>query len=252
MEEYVAAFVARCDAVRGAEARMVDAAGIHGLLSLSGVSPSRLLVTDDRAADVLAALVPDVAAGTISVVAAAPRCTEMLRGRPGWTWSAVTAMLHRDLGAIPTLTLPSGLALRPICRTADDPTTGVPLEDAVALALAGESRGADVARELTDHLRAMSGVRLFAAVDAAGAVCATSGYGTFGAYALVVFVNTHPDWRRRGVGRAMTATALHAARAAGATAASLEASDTAITTYERLGFEIVARATQFFCAPRPG
>ncbi|HUX71888.1 MAG TPA: GNAT family N-acetyltransferase [Cellulomonadaceae bacterium] len=75
---------------------------------------------------------------------------------------------------------------------------------------------------------------------------ATSGFGAFGAHATVFFVNTHPSWRRRGIGRAMTATALRSASLAGASQASLDAADAAVCS--RLGFEVVARATQLFRA----
>jgi len=91
-------------------------------------------------------------------------------------------------------------------------------------------------------------MRLFAAVDDNDVVRATSGSGTFGPQATVIFVNTHPSWRRRGIGHAMTAAALRSARTAGASQACLDASDAAIATYLRLGFETVARATQFFRA----
>lgn len=60
----------------------------------------------------------------------------------------------------------------------------------------------------------------------------------FGAQAAVIFVNTHPDWRRRGVGQAMTAAVLRA-HAAGARQACLDANDSALPIYRRLGFETV-------------
>ena len=88
-------------------------------------------------------------------------------------------------------------------------------------------------------------MRLFAAVDAEGVVRATSGAGTFLDRATVLFVNTHPASRRRGIGAAMTAAALRAARSAGARQAVLDASDVAIGVYERLGFETVSRTAQF-------
>jgi GNAT superfamily N-acetyltransferase len=92
-------------------------------------------------------------------------------------------------------------------------------------------------------------IRLLAAVDDDGVARATSGSGAFGSEAIVIFVNTQPGWRRRGIGRAMTAAALCAARDEGATRACLEATDAAIPTYAGLGFQRVARVTQFFRAP---
>lgn len=75
---------------------------------------------------------------------------------------------------------------------------------------------------------------------------ATSGAGAFGAEASVMFVNTDPNWRRRGIGLAMTAAALHSARASGARRACLDASRAGATIYRRLGFEVVTEMTRFF------
>ena len=62
----------------------------------------------------------------------------------------------------------------------------------------------------------------------------------------MIFINTHPGWRRRGIGRAMTAAPLRAARAGGARRACLDASDAGAPIYQRLGFEVVASTTRFF------
>jgi hypothetical protein len=61
VDAYVASFVAR-------------SAGVVGLVA----SPARLLVTDDRAFDALAAALPDLPGGTITVSASARRCTELV------------------------------------------------------------------------------------------------------------------------------------------------------------------------------
>jgi len=228
--------------------QVVNEPGVDGLLCFSDDSPTRLLVTDDRAADVLAAMMPGVRAGTISVFAAAPRCTEIVAIHRGWKPKSVTAMISRDLRTLPACPLPSGLTLRPVRRVVDDPTEGVPLEDAVAAALADVATD-DTPEGLADHLSSLPHTtRLFAAVDDDGVVRATSGSETFGSQATVIFVNTDPSWRRRGIGQAMTAAALSSARDAGASQACLNASGAAISIYLRLGFEIVARTTQFFRA----
>jgi GNAT superfamily N-acetyltransferase len=250
MAAYVAAFLARCDAMRGTTSRLVDTPGIQGVVSHSADSPTRVLVSDDQGADVLASLMPSVRAGTISVFATAPRCTEIVASMGGWRGSAVTSMINRDLQTLPDISLPSGLTLRPVRRVANEPPTGVPLQDAVALAVVADPLGGSSANVLADHLRSMPpSIQLFAAVDVDGTVRATCGFGTFGEQATVIFVNTHPDWRRRGVGHAMTVAALRAARGAGAGQACLEASTIAVPIYQRLGFEIVAQTTQFFRAP---
>jgi GNAT superfamily N-acetyltransferase len=239
--------------MRGTTSLRVAAPGIQGVVSPSADSPARLLVTEDLAADVLVSLVPSLRAGTVSVFATAPRCNEILTSLGGWRTSAVTAMINRDLRTLPDVSLPSGLTLRPVRRVADDPTTGVPLQDAVAVALDADPHGVGSAQALADHLRSMPpSIRLFAAVDADGTVRATCGSGTFGAQATVIFVNTHPGWRRRGIGHAMTVTALRSALDAGARQACLEASDSGIPIYLRLGFDVVAQATQFFKAPDRG
>jgi GNAT superfamily N-acetyltransferase len=210
-----------------------------------------LLVTDDRAEAGLPSVLTRIGGGTISIFTAAPRCRAIVGRRGGWTPSAVTAMIARDLGSLPDTELPGGLTLRRVRRSTDDTTAGVLLEDAVAVALPADDGDGDLAarRSLADHLRSMpASVRLFAAVDSDGDVRATSGSGTFGSQATVIFVNTHPRWRRRGVGHAMTVAAIRAAREAGAEQACLEASDAAIPLYLRLGFEVVSPATQFFRA----
>jgi len=77
-------------------------------------------------------------------------------------------------------------------------------------------------------------------------VRATSGSGAFGAEASVIFVNTQPDWRGRGIGQAMTVAALRVAQDHGARRASLDASAAGLSIYRRLGFETVSSTTRFF------
>jgi ribosomal protein S18 acetylase RimI-like enzyme len=97
-----------------------------------------------------------------------------------------------------------------------------------------------------EYLRSLpSTFRLFAAIDNHGAVRATSGFGVFGRYATVIFVNTDPDRRGRGIGQAMTAQALRAASCAGARQASLDASEAGRSIYLRLGFETAGTAIRF-------
>ena len=223
--------------------------GVHGLLASPDDPLTRLLVIDDQAYDVLAGLLPNAQAGTISVFAAAARCTELVRSHPAWKAKAVTAMICRDLRNVPEVALLSGLTLRPVRRLADDPPDGVPLEDAVAAAMLADPSIDDPPDVLADYLSSLPpAMRLFAALDGDGAVRATSGSGAFGAEARVFFVNTDPDWRRRGIGQAMTAAALRSAQHAGARRACLDANNAALPIYQKLGFEPVDRATQFFRA----
>jgi ribosomal protein S18 acetylase RimI-like enzyme len=243
---YVAAFLARCEVVRRRGEPEVDPPGIHGLLSLTDGPRTRLLVTDDGAYDVLAALLPAAPAGVINVFAAAARCVELLDRHPAWRSDTVTAMVCRDLTTVPALTLPGELTLRPVRRLPDDMPDGVPLEQAVAGAKLADPAIDNPPDALTEYLRSLpSAFRLFAALDRDGAVRATSGAGAFGPHASVLFVNTNPDWRGRGIGQAMTAAALHAARDRGARHACLDASDAGLGLYRRLGFETVTRTMRF-------
>jgi ribosomal protein S18 acetylase RimI-like enzyme len=152
-------------------------------------------------------------------------------------------MICRDLAAVPAVALPSGLKLRPVAPG------GVPLEDAVATAMRADPRIEGPPEAFAAYLPSMPHTtRLFAAVDRDGAVRGTAGCRAFGSYASVFFVNTDPGWRGRGVGRAMTAAALHAARASGARQAAIDATDAGLSIYLRLGCETVARTERFLRA----
>lgn len=247
---YIAAFVARCDVVRHPGQPAVDEPGVHGLLPSPDDSSIRLLVTDDRGYGALATVLPSAQAGLINVFAAAARCSELLDGRPQWrSESPVTAMVCRDLTSVPRLTLQSGLTLHHVRRLAEDASDGVPLPEAAAAAMLADPRIGDPLDTFVAFLRSLpSAVRLLAAVDAEGAVRATSGMGTFGPYASVFFVNTDPAWRGRGVGSAMTAAALRAAQNVGARHACLDSTDQGLRIYRRLGFSPVTRTTRFFGA----
>ena len=253
IDAYVAAFRARCDVLRRPGRPEIDEPGAHGLLSGGDDPLARLLVTDDRAYDVLAALLPEVRAGTIGVVTAATRCLGLVASDPAWTANTVTAMACRNLGKIPVTPLPKELALRPVRRLAGDEPAGVRLEDAVAAAMSADPRIEDEPRALADYLRSLPpSFRLFAAVESNDAVRATSASGVFGTYAHVMFVNTHRDWRRRGIGQAMTGAALRAARDSGATRACLDATTAGRAIYERLGFDVAAQVTRFSRSHSPG
>lgn len=237
---YSAAFSARWGPMQTRGRTTIGEAGLRGVLPGAEDSQARLLVTDDRAHDVLAALLPHARAGMIRVFETAERCAQLVADQLGWGSDTVTAMVCRDLNAMPVLPLPDDLTLRSVRRLAGDSEDGVALVDAVALAIEGPPGG------LGDFLRTLpSTFRLLAAVDSGGTVRATSGFGVFGCYATVIFVNTDPDRRGRGIGQAMSAHALRAAQRAGARQASLDASDAGRSIYLRLGFEIAGSVTRF-------
>jgi ribosomal protein S18 acetylase RimI-like enzyme len=243
---YVAAFRARCDAVRGVGQAEVDEPGVHGFLASSHHPRARLLVTDDRAYEFLVERLPSIRAGMIRVFAAATRCAELVDRHALWGSGQATAMICRDLDSVPQAALPAALTLRPVRRLDDDPSGGVDLLEAVAAAKLAAPEIAESAAAFGEYLRSLpSAYRLFAAVDDAGIVRATAGCAVFGTAADVNFINTHPDWRGRGIGQAMTAAALDAARERGACRASLDASDAGAGIYRRLGFETVTRVTRF-------
>jgi GNAT superfamily N-acetyltransferase len=245
-DAYAAAFDARCAAAEGPGTRRVGGPGIQGLVPVDGESPTELLVLDDRAFDVVSAVLPLTSAGTVRVHDAAGRCAELIRRDRTWTPKEVMAMVCRDLRTVPEPPLPNGLTLRPVCRIAEDPPDGVSLTDAVAAAGRAMPAGEVSTAALVTHLRSMpEGCRLFAAVDHDGMVRGTSGSRTFFSDAYVFFVNTDPGWRRRGVGLSMTAVALRSAAESGATRASLDASGPGIPLYRRLGFTAVAQITQY-------
>ncbi len=217
----------------------VDEPGICGELG----PRARLLVTDDRAHGALTALLPAVTRGTITVWAPAERCAELIGGDPSWRPKPVTPMVCRSLERVPAVPLPAGLALRPVGEA------GVPLELAAALAIRADPSIEQPLETFTDFLRSLPPqFRLLAAVDTTDTVRATAGAGAFGLDAMAFFVNTDPDWRRRGIGRAMTAAALHVAHEAGATRARLDASRAGLGLYLALGFEVAGAATQYFRA----
>ncbi|WP_036725382.1 GNAT family N-acetyltransferase [Patulibacter minatonensis] len=256
---YVDAYVARARRAQVAGQTLVDGPAAHGLLPDRDGVPLRLLVTDDAALDLLAARLPSAGAGKLKVLDAAPRCLDLVTSHPYWGRSAVsteTIMGAGDLTALPDGPLPAGLTLRGIRRRDDDatgPTTDdeaspdlVPLDDAIALVLRAEPDIPVSAAALADELRSLpAAVRLFAAVDAGGTVRATSGSAVFGIQADVLFVDTDPAWRGRGIGAAMTAAALRDATARGARIALLDATDAGAGIYRRLGFAPLGRTTRF-------
>jgi GNAT superfamily N-acetyltransferase len=228
----------------------VDEPGVAGLLPCKEAPFLRLLVTDDRAHELLASLLRDAGAGTVQVLAEAPRCLEVMNEHPAWTRSeTATAMVCPDLRTVPVVALPRGLTLREVRRLPADAADGVPLEQAVALAMRADPRIAGPPAAFADYLRSLPRTaHLFAAVDAGGAVRATSGCNVVGPTTSVFFVNTDPEWRGQGIGYAMTSQALGAARDRGARQASLDATGAGQRIYERLGFEAVTQATRFTVA----
>src|SRR5512138_812845 len=79
-------------------------------------------------------------------------------------------------------------------------------------------------------------------------------YQNFGSRRIGMIANvaTHPDYRRRGIGRALTEGAMQHARRKGAKELWLHVRDdnpTAIRIYEELGFQARARRTTYYSKP---
>jgi GNAT superfamily N-acetyltransferase len=150
-------------------------------------------------------------------------------------------MVCRDLATVPDVALPVGLTLRPVQD----------IETAARLAMRADPAIQGPLAAFADYLRGLEGVvRLLEAVDADGSVRATAGTRVVGAEATAFFVNTDPDWQRRGIGRAMSAAALRTARDLGATRACLDASPAGARIYLSLGFEDAGPWAQFSCYAR--
>lgn len=211
---------------------------------LRGVSFSHLLVTDDSGYDRLVEIIDGH--GVVMVLEGAWRSHELLRSRPGW--AAGEVQLAMVLAAIESGTrsaLPDGLALRPVQGPAFRDVLTVPLEEAIAVAVASDPSIEDPGGAAGYFSALPPSARLFAAVDASGAAHATSACHVFGEYAQIFFVNTEPTWRRRGIGQAMTFEALRAAASAGARRAFLHATEDGVSIYERLGFEPVGMVSRY-------
>jgi GNAT superfamily N-acetyltransferase len=246
VDVYAGGTVARWEVMRRPGQAMIDEVGLRGLLPCAEDPRLRVLVTDDRAHDALAALLPQARAGIVTVFAAARRCAALAGADPAWKAEPGTAMICRALEAVPAVPLPGELTLRPVRRGDEAGSDDVALEAAGALAMQADPRIGDPPDTWVRFLRSLPPeIRLFAGVDGDGAVRATAGSGVFGTQAAVLFVNTHPDWRRRGIGRAMTAAALRAARDSGARQACLDATRAGVSIYLRLGFEVASPTTRF-------
>lgn len=173
----------------------------------------------------------------------APACLpDLLRGA-GLAQADTEVAMALDLAALPAAgpDVP-GLEIRRVCTTADlrafaaiaaanwappDPWVLRFYERAAAVLLA-----ADAPRRL--YLGAVAGTPVATAE-------ATEGGGLIGLYNI----STRPDFRRRGIGLAMTHAPLAAAAREGHTTAILQAADAGARVYARLGFRPFGTITEF-------
>lgn len=224
---------------------LVDEPGVVGAAGDPVLCDGRLLVTDDRALDVLVTRLPDLSARVVLVLAAAEACQAHLAGVPGFHSEPSTAMVLEDLGSVEEIALPPGLSLHPVAVVEDG--EGVPLAAAAAAALAADpvNTPADTLGDFVPFLRGVPNARFLAALDHSGTVRATAGATLYDDVTGVFFVSTDPDWRGHGIGTAMTAAVLRSAARDGARRACLDSSALGLGIYRRLGFTEVSPVTLF-------
>lgn len=240
---YVEAFARTSRASADSEDNVIDRPGIVGHLGTDERPNGRLLITDDRALPTLRAL-GDVRAAAVSVVPDAGSCIDHMRRLTGYQAGDATAMVLPDLAAAGDPQLPAGLT--PRTAVASPSTDQVPLAAAAAACQAADPMAADVpAGVFVSYLNSIPDAEFLAAVDSDGVIRATAAATAIGPDANIFFVTTDPGWRGRGVGTAMTATALHAARSRGATQACLNATAAGRSIYLRLNFYSVSKLAMF-------
>jgi GNAT superfamily N-acetyltransferase len=246
--QYVDAFRQRVRANARPGQPVVDEPGLVALVGTSASAlDGRVLAHEDRGVDVLAECLPTVCARVVTVLSRAEACHRLMADQPGYRAEPSTAMVCDDLPSIEEPDLCCGLVLRPIGEH-DAPAPGdVTLEDAAAAAMRADAGAApaDSLDGFVSYLRSVPHARYLAAVDGGGTVRATAATALWGEAAGVFFVDTDRDWRRRGIGTAMTAAALRDAARLGARTAILDSSRLGLGVYRRLGFDAVSDITMF-------
>lgn len=175
-----------------------------------------------------------------------------LLAEQGWAVDQVhQAMSLSSLDALRTVRMPAGMEAVEVAVRPGRP--GFPLVTALEVELAHSRDEATApARDLELEARLLRelSVRFFAAVTDHGACVGTAGSRVVDASALVAAVATVPEYRRRGLGTAMTCRALEAAREDGALDAFLDATPAGASIYRRLGFTDLGPVT--YCERPPG
>jgi GNAT superfamily N-acetyltransferase len=221
------------------------APGIFGALHPSGGEGGGIWAMQP---DVAAPLTRALERGTpdwVALTAPAAGLLPIVSERGCTVARSVLAMGLASLSKLPELPLPPDVSLQRI--DADAGEDAISVEEALLVdVLHGGTDAASARRDLpleADALRSLQGITLVAAVDAGGSCVATAGTRVVGRAALVSAVATIPQYRRRGIAAALTASALRAARDAGATRAFLDASD-GESVYARLGFTSIGMVTR--------
>jgi predicted N-acetyltransferase YhbS len=200
---------------------------------------------------------------------AVPAAEELFRGLPWWWWvgpdspervaEALTRHGLTEFGSVPVMIRP--LEEVPYVPEADGiRIVPVPVEDRALLGATVRtySRSMGVVPGIEPDLERIEAGRTdnadvdrFAALDAGGRVVGNatliSAHGVAGVYT----VHVAEGHRRRGIGGALTLTALAAGHARGMRLAALLASDMGEPLYRRLGFAPVSRY-RLFALREPG
>lgn len=192
IELYRESFARRIQHLQTPDWTAVDRTGMYGVHGSADNRGGRVLITDDRAAPALEAVLSDFYPQVVSVFSTARRCGEVIQAAGRWNGEPATAMLCRDTAVLPYPPLPRGLMMHRVRRVSSDPEDAVPLEQAAEYCLRADPTTANV--PLPGFLAFLHSLpestRLLAAVDARGRVRATAGCSTFGADASAYFVST--------------------------------------------------------------
>jgi predicted GNAT family acetyltransferase len=208
--------------------RLVEHAGLISTASaVGGSSGGSVFVYGDAGGDALPHFLATVVPSYVEVADGTRSAAKMLqslgfqRGHELVIMSANSAHLRTDL-APPEVSIgrvelqdPESLsAVAALLAVVEE----MPLESALAY-------GRDLGR--------LQDLQLFAATTADGQVIATSGVRKFGPSGIVMLVQTHPMWRRRGIAGALVS---HSARRAEVESVFLVATSAGRGVYKRIGF----------------
>jgi GNAT superfamily N-acetyltransferase len=215
----------------------VDERGMVGALAPTGPGRGGVLVVQPGVRDALFDLLRRGLPQWVGFLHPEPAVLQRLADE-GWdTVQAHHAMSLSSLADLHPAPLPSGFTATEVAVRRGRP--GFPLRKALEVEL--EHSRDDIAApardlELEARLLRKLSVRFFAAVTDEGACVGTAGSRVVDSSALVAAVVTIPEYRRRGLGTAMTCRALEAAHQDGATDAYLDATPAGAGIYRRLGF----------------
>jgi GNAT superfamily N-acetyltransferase len=221
-----------------ASLELIDADGVLGAVGPDLVPRGGVVLLQEVGGPLLRQLLDTYTPQWIGVLPAAEPLLPPIAAA-GWDLAYAHRMMSLpDLGDLRSVALPAGVEVHRVAVRGGE--TGYPLMEALRVELEN-IRGDDAApaRDLALEarmLRTLSGIHFFAATGPSGTCIGTAGSRVIEDSALVAAVVTVPEFRRRGLGTAMTFHSLLAARSAGAGSAFLDATPAGAGIYRRLGF----------------